>query len=154
MTRPRAAPLGAALAVAMACAPGKDAAPPRPTAAVTIETASGARLRVAVEVARTGEELERGLMYRRQLAPDAGMLFVFGESDVQSFWMKNTLIPLDMLFISEDARVAGIVERAEPLTTTGRSVPAPSRYVLEVNGGWCAAHGVKKGDAVRFEGVF
>ena len=154
MPRPRAAvALAAALA---ACAqPAKSApAPAMPTARVTVETAAGGRAAVRVEVARTPAELARGLMWRRELAADAGMLFVFPESDDHAFWMKNTLVPLDMIFIAEDGRIAGIVERAEPLSVTNRSVGRPSRYVLEVNGGWAAAHGVRPGDAVRFEGVW
>ncbi len=142
-----------AAALALGCARGKPAAP-RPSARVLVETAAGPRHPVDVEVARTPAELQRGLMFRRELAAGAGMLFVFPESDDHSFWMKNTLIPLDMIFISEDGRIAGIVERAEPLTETPRTVGRPSRYVLEVNGGWAAANGVKPGDGVRFEGVF
>ena len=90
-------------------------------------------------------------MYRQHLAPDAGMVFLFAEDEVQSFWMKNTLIPLDMIFIAADLTVAGVVENAEPLTTEGRGIDAPSRYVLEVNGGWARAHGVTAGTRVRFE---
>lgn len=122
------------------------------TAHVVVVTSTGEH-RVAVEVARTDEERAMGLMHRRSLAEDAGMLFIFTESDDHSFWMRNTLIPLDMIFIGEDGRVVGIVERAEPLTLTQRSVGKPSRYVLEVNGGWSAARGVRVGDVVRFEGV-
>ncbi len=107
---------------------------------------------MAVEVVRTPAEVERGLMFRERLAPDAGMLFVFPETSVHTFWMKNTLIPLDMIFADADGVVVGIVEDAEPLTTTPRQVGAPSRYVLEVNGGWSAAHGVARGDRMRFEG--
>ena len=92
-------------------------------------------------------------MQREQLAPDAGMLFLFDETEDHSFWMKDTLIPLDMIFVDEGGRVVGVVERAEPLTLSPREVGAPSRYVLEVNGGWAAAHGVAAGDRVRFENV-
>ena len=105
-----------------------------------------------VEVARTEEELQRGLMFRERLAPRSGMLFVFPESSDHSFWMKNTLIPLDMLFISADGRVAAIVERA-PLDRASNDGGVASRYVLEVVQGWSRAHGVKVGDRVRFEGV-
>jgi hypothetical protein len=76
-----------------------------------------------------------------------------GEEKEWSFWMRNTLIPLDMLFITGDLKVAGIVERAEPRTETLRTVHKPSLYVLEVNGGWAAAHGVTAGATVRFDGV-
>jgi uncharacterized membrane protein (UPF0127 family) len=113
---------------------------------VEVVTASGTRHPVRVELAVTEDEQRRGLMQRRQLGVDDGMLFVFRAESPQSFWMHDTLLPLDMLFVRSDGRVAGIVENAAPLTDTPRGVPAPSRYVLEVNGGWCAAHGVAAGD--------
>lgn len=140
--------LGGLLAVS--CASKSSSSAP---ARVVVETSSGARPAVAVEVARTEPERRKGLMHREQLAPDAGMLFVFDETSDHGFWMLNTLVSLDMIFIGEDGRVVGIVERAEPRTTDMRSVGAPSRYVLEVNGGWASAHGVRPGDLVRFENV-
>jgi uncharacterized membrane protein (UPF0127 family) len=81
------------------------------------------------------------------------MLFLFEASEVRAFWMKNTLIPLDMIFIDDGGRVAGIVREAEPLTLTPRTPGVPARFVLEVRGGWAARHGVAPGDRVRFEGV-
>jgi uncharacterized membrane protein (UPF0127 family) len=120
---------------------------------VVLESPSGRSRAVNVELARTPDEQARGLMFRDRLADDAGMLFIFSQSSDHAFWMKNTLIPLDMIFIDEAGTVAGVVERAEPQTLTPRSVGAPSRYVLEVNGGWSAANGFGKGDRVRFEGI-
>jgi uncharacterized protein len=146
-----------ALALATGCRAPAAPAPSRSDASaaplVVLESPSGRESQVRVEVMRTPAELERGLMFRERLGADEGMLFVFSESDDRAFWMKNTLIPLDMIFISEGGAVVGLVANAEPLTTTPRSVGAPSRYVLEVNGGWCAAHGVAAGDRVRLEGV-
>jgi hypothetical protein len=130
----------------------KDAAP-RARPSVSLESPSGRSASVVVEVARTDADRERGLMFRQKLGADEGMLFVFPESRDHSFWMKNTLIPLDMIFIAESGTVVGVVQDAEPMTTTPRGVGAPSRYVLEVNGGWSAAHGVARGDRARFEGV-
>ena len=147
-----AAPAALAALTAMA-APPKKAEPGAAPARVVVETAAGTRLAVRVEVVRTDPERARGLMFRTSLDGDAGMLFVFDESADHGFWMVNTLIPLDMIFIDEDRRIAGIVERAQPLTDTSRGIGAPSRYVLEVNGGWAKAHGVAKGDRVRFENV-
>lgn len=108
---------------------------------------------VPVEVVATPESRALGLMYRRELGPDAGMLFVFPSTDVQSFWMKNTLLPLDMVFIDERRTIVGIVADARPLTTTPRSVGKPSRYVLEVNAGFCARQGIRAGQSVEFENV-
>jgi uncharacterized membrane protein (UPF0127 family) len=148
----RRAALGAAL-LAVACASRSSSSDPARPARVIVQTAAGARHAVTVEVARTPEAHARGLMWREQLGPDAGMLFVFERSEPRSFWMKNTLIPLDMLFADDTGRIVGIVARAEPRTLTGRAVEAPSRYVLEVNGGWAAAHGVAPGDTLIFENV-
>jgi len=141
----------AALAACRPAPPPRAGAPRAPR--VVLESPSGRSSAVDVEVARTPAEQQQGLMFRQSLPPDAGMLFVFQEDVDHAFWMKNTLIPLDMIFIAGDGTVVGVVENAEPQTTVPRSVRAPSRYVLEVNGGWSAAHAVKKGDRARFEGL-
>jgi uncharacterized membrane protein (UPF0127 family) len=146
--------LAAALA---ACRPAPQPAAPvlpaQPAPRVTIESPSGRATAVEVELARTPAEQERGLMFRERLAPASGMLFVFSDDLDRVFWMKNTLIPLDMIFIDARGAVVGVVERAEPLTLAARGVGAPSRYVLEVPGGFCAEHGVRAGDRVRLEGL-
>jgi len=122
-----------------------------PTA--TVHRRDGSAVRVALEVVDTPSTLERGLMYRTTLAEDHGMLFVFPEEVEHPFWMKNTLIPLDMLFISADRRIVGIHADAVPLSTALLSVGRPSTYVLEVNGGWAARHNVRTGDRIEFRGV-
>jgi uncharacterized protein len=108
---------------------------------------------VGVEIVATEPKIQRGMMFREHLPPDQGMLFLMSQEKEWSFWMRNTLIPLDLIFIARNMTIAGIVENAEPRTETLRSIPAPSLYVLEVNGGYSAAHKLKAGDAVRFEGV-
>ncbi len=117
-----------------------------PTA--VIEAANGA-VAVIVEIASTPAELERGLMYRKSLDDGRGMLFVFAEETEHSFWMKNTLIPLDMLFIARDGpgagRIVGIHENATPLSLAPVTVGKPSTYVLEVPGGWSKRLGVRTG---------
>ena len=118
---------------------------------VTIYTARGPAS-VAVEIASTPAERGRGLMYRDRLDPDAGMLFLMDADRPWPFYMRNTRIPLDMIFITRSMTVAGVVSEAKPCTETLRSVASASRFVLEVNGGWAAAHGVSVGDAVRFDG--
>jgi uncharacterized membrane protein (UPF0127 family) len=135
------------------CARGSpDAASSTQRARVIVEPRKGGAHAVAVEVVRTDAERARGLMYRTQLDDGAGMLFIFDDMGEHAFWMKNTLIPLDMIFIDDAGRVTGVVERATPGSLEPRS-GGPSRYVLEVNGGWAAARGVAAGDQVRFEGV-
>jgi hypothetical protein len=92
-------------------------------------------------------------MYRRELPADHGMLFIFPDESVLTFWMQNTPIPLDMIFIGSDLKIVGIVRDAVPFTTSARSVGAPSRYVLEINGGAAQKRGIEVGDKVRFEGI-
>lgn len=106
-----------------------------------------------VEVASTNEERSKGLMFRRELAPNRGMLFLFPQQRRLSFWMKNTLIPLDMLFVSSEWKVVGIIENATPLSEESRSVDAESQYVLEVIGGTAARLGIRKGATVRVRGA-
>jgi uncharacterized membrane protein (UPF0127 family) len=117
---------------------------------VTIDTISGAH-HFAVELARTPAQQELGLMFRSALAPDAGMLFDFGETKPASFWMKNTLIPLDMLFIGADGRVADIHEHAVPLSEAVIQSRVPVRAVLEVNGDTVAQLGIRVGDVVHHQ---
>lgn len=112
---------------------------------VTIATPSGAKT-FAVEVALTEAQQTQGLMYRKELAADRGMLFVFGTDVDHAFWMKNTLIPLDMLFIAADGKIVGIHPNATPLSTTPISVGQLSRYVLEIAGGEAAKQGIHVGD--------
>jgi uncharacterized membrane protein (UPF0127 family) len=128
------------------------AAPGEASAAVVIDT--GARkVTFRVELARTDAEREKGLMYRQKLDADAGMLFLFERTAMQTFWMKNTLIPLDMIFIRPDRTIAGIVEKAEPLTLSPRGVGEPTQFVLEIGGGLAAQVGIRAGQRVEFRGV-
>jgi uncharacterized protein len=110
-------------------------------------------LEVKVEVVATPAKIQKGLMFRQHLPLDTGMLFLMNEEREWPFWMRNTLIPLDMLFIASDMKVAGIVENAEPLTESLRTIGKPSLYVLEVNGGWAKSNGVTAGAQVRFDSV-
>jgi uncharacterized membrane protein (UPF0127 family) len=121
-------------------------------ASATIDT-GGRKLTFRVELALTPQEQERGLMYRKSLDADAGMLFVSQTERPHVFWMKNTLIPLDMIFIGANRRIVGIVQNAEPQTLTGRQVDGPSQYVLEIGGGLSASLGIRPGQLVEFAGV-
>jgi uncharacterized membrane protein (UPF0127 family) len=127
--------------------------PTLPRARVLLKDAYGGLHRVEVEVAATPETRMRGLMWRKELPAGQGMLFIFPEEEVQGFWMRNTLIPLDMLFINSAGQIVGIVERAEPRTLTARSVGVPGRYVLEVPGGWCQTMGITRGGTAQFQGL-
>ena len=82
-----------------------------------------------------------------------GQFFIFPRQEHQSFWMKNTYLPLDMIFVDDNLTVVGIVADAQPLTTVVQGVNAPSRYVLEVNAGFAARHGIRVGTPVEFKGA-
>ena len=105
-----------------------------PTSEVWIETATGGRFRFEVELALTPETQARGLMFREHLPPDGGMLFVFDTVRPASFWMKNTLISLDMLFVADDGEILNIAARTTPETTDSHPSAGPVRAVLEING--------------------
>jgi uncharacterized membrane protein (UPF0127 family) len=122
--------------------------PAAPDAMVTVGSAT-----VSVEVVSTEAKIERGLMYREHVPPDRGMLFLMNQEYDWAFWMRNTLIPLDIIFIRKDMTVAGIAANAKPKDETLLRVGVPSLFVLEVNAGWAAAHAVKPGTPVRFENV-
>lgn len=119
---------------------------------MTLATSAG-NVVVTVEVVSTPSKIQQGLMFREHLPPDGGMLFLMGTVYDWAFYMRNTLIPLDMIFITQNLEVAGVVANAEPRTETLRRVGKPSLYVLEVNGGWAAKHHVVAGTKVRFDGV-
>lgn len=103
---------------------------------------------VTVELAESPDAIERGLMYRKQMAEDEGMLFRMGQRKVQTFWMHNTCLPLDLLFVDDDGFLVGVAESAPVLDDGIRSVPCPSAYVLEVNAGFVRRHGVAPGQRV------
>ncbi len=119
---------------------------------VVFEGARG-EVAVEVEVARTDDQRRIGLMLRRHLADGQGMLFLMADERVHAFWMKNTLVSLDMIFVDGAMQVAGVVADTEPLTTTPRSVGLPSRYVVEVPAGFTRRAGIAAGDRMRIEGV-
>lgn len=106
-----------------------------------------------IEVADTPEKSARGLMFRETLADDAGMLFFFDPPRRVSFWMRNTLIPLDMIFIDARGVVRQIHENAIPHDETGIASDGPVRAVLEINGGYARSLGIKEGALVQHSGI-
>jgi hypothetical protein len=121
--------------------------------AVVIGTADGP-VTVAVEIADDSAERARGLMARDSLAPDAGMLFVFAQEQPVAFWMKNTRIPLDILYISADKRVIDIQTMPPCTADPCPAYPskAPAMYALEVNAGFARQNGIRQGDTVTLPG--
>ena len=115
---------------------------------IFIETKNGQH-RFAVELAHTPEQLSFGLMFRRALPRDAGMLFDYARPQRVAMWMKNTLIPLDMLFIDTSGRIVHIHQRAVPRSLETISSKVPVRGVLELNGGTVSRLGITRGDRVH-----
>lgn len=108
---------------------------------------------ISAEIVRSSEARQLGLMYRRELPKDRGMLFVFPDERPRSFWMKNTYIELDIIYISADRKVVSVSKRARPLTTTQRHSEGPAKYVVEVNGGLADAWGLTAGAELIVEGA-
>jgi uncharacterized membrane protein (UPF0127 family) len=119
-----------------------------PVGAVRFETPRGPWV-VRVEIANTEQSRTRGLMFRRDLPQDRGMVFLFPTTEEHTFWMRNTLIALDLIFLAEDRSVVGVVTAA-PLNDLPRSVHKPSRYVVEVSAGEASAHAVGPGTHAAF----
>ncbi|MCJ7640950.1 MAG: DUF192 domain-containing protein, partial [Desulfobacterales bacterium] len=104
---------------------------------------------VWVEVPKTPQERAQGLMGRRHLGENEGMLFIFETEDYHSFWMKNTLIPLSIAFIDREGKVVRIVDM-EPLSLESHPPPRPILYALEMKKGWFSTNGIRVGDVLRF----
>jgi uncharacterized membrane protein (UPF0127 family) len=118
---------------------------------LTITTAAGETHRFTVEVARTPEEQAHGLMDRQSMAPDRGMIFPYTPAQPVAFWMKNTLIPLDMVFISPGGRILRIEDSAVPLSLEPVGSGDAVEAVLELNGGRAAELGIAAGDLVTWK---
>lgn len=165
--------MGAALALAlgiMACSPAtadaghhhKSDAMPAPTGAVGVHPISGLKViplaiatksgthQFRVEVAVTGEEQEKGLMFRTAMGADEGMIFPMDPPRMAAFWMKNTVIPLDIIFIGPNHRVLNVAADAVPYDLTPLPSTGPAAAVLELNGGRAAQIGLKPGDKIAW----
>jgi uncharacterized membrane protein (UPF0127 family) len=147
----------AAFLASCGSAPATKDAPPAPRTApsgldlVTLTIAGhGHSHAFTVEMARTAAQQELGLMNRHALAPDAGMLFPFDPPRPASFWMHNTLIPLDMIFIRPDGVIARIAANTVPMSDTPVAVAEPMTAVLELRGGRSAELGLQPGDRVSW----
>jgi uncharacterized membrane protein (UPF0127 family) len=134
--------LGCLAAVAVPGAMADD----RPQDLPTVDLSVG-MYRIRAQLATTPEQRQTGLMFRREMAANDGMLFVFEQASPQCFWMKNTLLPLAIAFIADDGQVVNI-EEMQPQTLDSHCSTRPVRYVLEMNKGWFAAHGVKPGSRI------
>ncbi len=119
---------------------------------LTITAADGAH-KFQIELATDDAHREQGLMFRHAMAPDAGMLFLYDRTQAVAMWMKNTDLPLDMLFIAADGRIVNIRQRAVPYSTEVIPSDGPVKAVLELNGGTVSRLGIKSGDKVTATGL-
>ncbi len=122
---------------------------PLPVGTIVVDTDHGPHS-FRVELATDEPSQERGLMFRKALAPDAGMLFDFHRPQMETFWMKNTVLPLDIIFIRADGSISSIAPDAVPYSTTSVPSAEPVRAVLEINGGRAAALGIEPDQHVHF----
>lgn len=146
--------VSALLFAGTACAGSNQPQLDLPTESITIDSALGPQ-RFKVQLATDWPQQETGLMYRKQMPPNEGMLFDFHQPQMMSFWMKNTLIPLDIVFIRADGTVANIAANAKPLSLKSIKSAEPVQAVLEINGGRASALHIREGARVHstiFEG--
>lgn len=122
-----------------------------PVTSLTIEGEGHPTIALEVEVVASTRGRQRGLMFRDNLADGQGMLFVFEGEEEHPFWMKNTLISLDIIYIDSSRQIVGIVHNAEPRNEKSLTIGVPSRFVLEVPGGYCNRLGIHRGDKVSFK---
>lgn len=108
---------------------------------------------INIEIADDPESIEIGLMYRRKMSDSQGMLFIFPSSEPRSFWMRNTYISLDLIFIDSEQRIVNIQKNAPPMSDKSQPSTAPAQYVLEVIGGFSDKYGLEAGDLISFERV-
>jgi uncharacterized membrane protein (UPF0127 family) len=151
LARPMFMPVSspAAPASAPSHVPGPET-PPHRGEARFLGTDGRLKARVFVEIVDDDRSRALGLMYRRSLGSDFGMLFVFDSSTIQSFWMKNTILPLDMLFVDERGRVVTIHRDTRPYSEQTYVSTKPALYVVEVNAGFSKAHGLQAGDRMEW----
>ena len=105
---------------------------------------------IDIELATTEEEHARGLMFRKQMDENKGMLFLFQDEDWRSFWMRNTLIPLDIIYVNAKRQVVNICKNTETMSDNSLPSEAPAMYVIEINAGLCDKYGIEKGTTVNF----
>ena len=107
--------------------------------------------KIDVEVAENDDERMQGLMYRRSMDDGKGMLFIFQNEEPQSFWMKNTVIPLDIIYVNSKKEIVKIFKSTTPFSETSLPSGKPATYVVEVAGGFSDKYGIKEGDMINFQ---
>jgi uncharacterized membrane protein (UPF0127 family) len=142
-----AAWLGFSVLILAAALPRLAVAQEEPQHLPAIQLSAGMHL-VKAEVAQTPEQRSIGLMHRKTMGTNEGMLFIFEQAGQQCFWMKNTLLPLSVAFVDDDGTIVNI-DAMKPLTLDGHCSKKPVRFVLEMNDGWFAKRGIKAGSVLK-----
>ena len=104
-----------------------------------------------IELAESNKEIQIGMMWRKSMSKDMGMLFLMPEEKIQSFWMKNTYIPLDIIYINSERRIVSIIDNAKPMSEKPIPSMEPANFILEVSGGTCAKLGIQPGNLWRWK---
>lgn len=115
-----------------------------------IDSLKTPKIKLEIEIADNDFEHQTGLMYRKKMKTNRGMLFVFNKSEMKSFYMKNTLIPLDIIFIDHNKQIINIAKETTPLSEQSVYSDSPAHYVLEINAGMSEKWNLKKGDFIAF----
>ena len=119
---------------------------------VFLKHSSGAMIKmITIQIADNNAERAEGLMWRKYMPENEGMLFIFGDQELLTFWMKNTYIPLDMVFANKEGKIVRIYPDAAPLSEASISSNRPAKYVVELNAGFCAKYDINVGDKIEFE---
>lgn len=115
-----------------------------------VDSSGTLKTRINIQIAQTEYDRELGLMFRKSMDDNQGMLFIFPDIQVRSFWMRNTVIPLDMIFIDDSKTVLNIAKNTTPYSDVSYPSAGPAKYVVEVNGGFCDRHGITAGSKVNW----
>ena len=114
------------------------------------DSLNNTKTKIDIQIANSGFDRELGLMFRKQMDENKGMLFIFPTEERQSFWMRNTLISLDMIFVNALNKIVTIHRNTQTLSDQSYPSTAPAKYVIEVNGGYCSKHNINEGDKLNF----
>lgn len=114
------------------------------------DSLNNTKAKIDIQIANTEFDRQLGLMYRKQMDEDKGMLFIFPVEENQSFWMHETYIPLDMVFVNASKKIVTIHRNTQTLSDQSYPSTAPAKYVIEVNGGYCLKHNINVGDKINF----
>jgi uncharacterized protein len=114
------------------------------------DSLNNSKVKIDIQIANSDFDRELGLMFRKQMDENKGMLFIFPVEERQSFWMRNTFIPLDMIFVNSSKKIVTIHRNTQTLSDQSYPSTAPAQFVLEVNGGYCSRHNINEGDKINF----